>query len=96
MKYIKHFESEKPFIKGDIVKFKDGWNEGRFTLNNEPFEITSVSIGPEHEGSKQYNRVSSLIRDYTRNWTLNKDLTHLTEKEKADLRIKLNILKFNI
>ena len=60
------------------------------------FEIIGVTNGPEFEGSKQYNTLKSLIREFSANWILNKDIIHLTEKEKADLKIKLNILKFNI
>ena len=98
MKYLKYFESNETFVKGDIVKLKD---PAKWGLNEEPFEIISVTKtypknGPEPDDSKQYNTLKSLIREFSANWILNKDIIHLTEKEKADLKIKLNILKFNI
>ena len=94
MKYIKYFESNDTFIKGDIVYLKNNQISQYDWLGKEPFEITYVTFGARY--STQYNKISSLIRDYTRNWTLNKDIIHLTEKEKENLKIKLNILKFNI
>jgi hypothetical protein len=105
MKYLKYFESNETFVKGDIVRLKD---PAKWGLTNEPFEIIGVTTGPEHEdlpaypfpkrisSSKQYNTLKSLIREFSANWILNKDIIHLTEKEKADLKIKLRILKFNI
>jgi hypothetical protein len=87
MKYIKYFESDT-FVIGDIVSLK--------YTNKEPFEIIDITTGPAHEGSKKYHTLCSLIRNFKRNWTLDKDIISLTEKEKENIKIELNRIKYNL
>jgi len=86
MRYIKTYESNKEFIKGDIVMYED-----------EPFEITGTTDGANATIDKRkWVHLKSLIRDFKRNWTLDTDIRYLTDKEKIDLELKLRAIKYNL